>query len=323
MALSYEYSIGSVRAKEKSLLSSADIEQLLACADIPKLCAFLSDKGYGEGKTVDEIIDDHMDGVWKYLKSIAPDFDIFKIFTIQNDVHNFKVVLKGTLSDRSWDGLIMRPCNIEPEVFKEAIENRKHEILPEWLSESADKAYETLAHTGDARLSDAIVDKAVMKETLRLAGELRSEFIKDYFNNTVFYNDIKIAIRASRTRSGKDYLVKALCAVDGLDRRELIDCVLKGYDKVIEYLAKKREYDCDKAIEQFKASPSAFEKFVDDRLILKAKESCKRASEGMEPLLGYYLGTEAEKKVIHIIASGIRTGSDTEIIRERLREIYG
>ena len=33
--------------------------------------------------------------------------------------------------------------------------------------------------------------------------------------------------------------------------------------------------------------------------------------------------TEAEKKVIHIIASGIRTGSDTEIIRERLREIYG
>ena len=43
----------------------------------------------------------------------------------------------------------------------------------------------------------------------------------------------------------------------------------------------------------------------------------------MEPLIGYYLGVEAEKKVIHIIASGIRTGSDTEIIRERLREIYG
>lgn len=323
MALSYEYSIGSVRAKEKSLLSSADIEQLLACADIPKLCAFLNDKGYGEGKTIDEIIDSHTQGVWKYLKSIAPDFDIFRIFTIQNDVHNFKVVLKSTLSGREFDSLILRPCNIEPDTIRDAVENRKPAMLPEWLSASADAAYETLAHTGDARLSDAIVDKAVMKETLRLANELRSDFIKLYFNNLIFYNDIKIAVRASRTKAGKDYLVKALCAVEGLDRRELIDCVLKGYEKVIEYLSKKREYDCDKAIEQFKKSPSAFEKFVDDRLITLAKECCKRSSEGVEPLLGYYLGTEAEKKVIHIIASGIRTGSDTEIIRERLREIYG
>ena len=54
-----------------------------------------------------------------------------------------------------------------------------------------------------------------------------------------------------------------------------------------------------------------------------AKESCKHASEGAEPLLGYYLGCEAEKKVIHIIASGIRTKTDTDTIRERLREIYG
>ena len=44
MALSYEYSIGSVRAKEKSLFNSADIEQLLASPDVPHLCAVLNDK---------------------------------------------------------------------------------------------------------------------------------------------------------------------------------------------------------------------------------------------------------------------------------------
>jgi V/A-type H+-transporting ATPase subunit C len=323
MSISYEYSIGSVRAKEKSLLNSSDIEQLLASPDVKRVCAFLTDKGYGDGNTVDEIIDSHMDSVWAYLKSVAPDFDIFRIFTIQNDVHNFKAILKCTLSDRNPDGLIMSPYNIGPDTIREAVENSKPSLLPEWLGESADKSYETLAHTGDARLADAIVDKAVMKETKRLAKDLRSEFIRDYFNNQIFYNDIKIAIRASPTKAGKDNLVKALCEVDGLDRRPLIDWTLKGYDKLIEELSKKREYDCDKAIEQFKTSPSAFEKFVDDRLIGMAKESCKRASEGMEPLLGYYLGTEAEKKVIHIIASGIRTGSDREIIRERLREIYG
>ena len=40
-------------------------------------------------------------------------------------------------------------------------------------------------------------------------------------------------------------------------------------------------------------------------------------------MLGYYLGSETEKKVIHIIESGIRTRSGADSIRERLREIYG
>lgn len=323
MALSYEYSLGSVRAKEKSLLNSADVEQLLACESVSQLCSVLSDKGYGEGKTIDKIIAAHSDGVWAYIKSVAPDFELFNIFIIQNDVHNFKVVLKGTLSGREWNSLIISPYTVEPETLKNAVENRRHSLLPEWLAAAADKAYETLAHTGDARLSDAIVDKAVMEEILNLADKTGSEFLKEYFNSVIFYSDVKIAIRSSKTNAGKDYLVKALCDVDGFDKKGIIDCALKGSDSLLERLSKIRDYDCDKAIEQFKLSPSAFEKFVDDKLISAAKETCKHASEGAEPLLGYYLGAEAEKKVIHIIASGIRTGSDKEIIRERLREIYG
>ena len=60
-----------------------------------------------------------------------------------------------------------------------------------------------------------------------------------------------------------------------------------------------------------------------DRLMTLARESCKRASEGAEPLLGYYLGEEAQKKTLHIIYSGIKTGAGADAVRERLREIYG
>ena len=37
MALSYEFSIGSVRAKETSLFTNADIDRLLACKDEEEL----------------------------------------------------------------------------------------------------------------------------------------------------------------------------------------------------------------------------------------------------------------------------------------------
>jgi V/A-type H+-transporting ATPase subunit C len=103
----------------------------------------------------------------------------------------------------------------------------------------------------------------------------------------------------------------------------VISAALRGNEALLDALSKFSEYDCSKAIEEYKISPSQFERFVDNKLINMAKESCKRASEGAQPLLGYYLGCEAEIKVIHIIASGLRTKSDTNTIRERLREIYG
>ena len=100
MALSYEFSIGSVRAKETSLFTGADIDRLLFCKDENELVRLLSDKGYGDGNTVEEIIDSHTKNMWDYLRSVAPDFEIFNPFFYQNDIHNLKVVLKGTMANR-------------------------------------------------------------------------------------------------------------------------------------------------------------------------------------------------------------------------------
>jgi V/A-type H+-transporting ATPase subunit C len=283
----------------------------------------LNDKGYGNGSTVDEIISDHTSKMWKYLKSIAPDFDIFNPFFYQNDIHNFKVILKSIMSGRKYENLLLEPCTISAELLKKAIENRNFSILPNWLAESADKAYDVIAHTGDAKLCDAIIDKAVMMQLIKYSEKSHSSFLKDYFKTFVFYSNIKIAIRSARTGTSKDYLLQALCEAAEFRMDTVIAAALKGSDTLIDTLSKFSEYDCNKAIEEYKNSPSAFERFIDNKLIKMAKESCKRTSEGAEPLMGYYLGCEAEKKVIHIIASGLRTKSDTEIIRERLREIYG
>ena len=323
MALSYEFSIGSVRAREKSLLTSSDIEQLLSFKSVDEIKRFLSDKGYGDGRDVDEIIKNHSVEVWEYLRSVAPDFSIFDPFLIVNDAHNFKVTLKGTMSGRKYDELIISPSTIASEKLREAVEHKKFTSLPDWLSKSCEEAYDIIATKNDAKESDAVIDNAVMKETLRLAKGFSSDFLKKYFRTQIVYNNIKIAIRSARTGSSADYLNKALCDVEGFRKNAVTAAAVKGSEYLIDELSKYSEYDCNKAMECYKQSPASFERFVDDKLILAAKESCKRSSEGCEPLVGYYLGCEAEKKVIHIITNGIKTGTETEIIRERLREIYG
>ena len=70
MALSYEFSIGSVRAKEKNLFTNSDIEHMLGCENVNELCRYLSDKGYGEGDDIEDILKSHSENVCEYLKSV-------------------------------------------------------------------------------------------------------------------------------------------------------------------------------------------------------------------------------------------------------------
>lgn len=323
MGLSYEFSIGSVRAREKNLLTPLDVEQLVSYNNASDLVRYLNDKGFGEGENIDEVLKSRTNDVWRYLKSVAPDFSIFNPFIIENDAHNFKVILKGIMSGRKREDLLLKPSTIDIEVLKEAIEHKKFSILPEWLNKSSEEAYDIITHKTDARESDAVIDKAAMREMISLSKKIDSEFVVAYFNTVVFYNNIKIAIRSSKTKADADFLNKALCEVDGFRKSNTIAAAVKGTDFLLDELSQYNEYDCKTAIEFYKISPSLFEKFVDNLLINMSVESCKRASEGPEPLIGYYLGFEVEKKVIHIIESGIRTDTDKEIIRERLREIYG
>ena len=323
MALSYEYSIGSVRVREKSLLNSSDIEQMTGFKSESELLRFLTDKGYGDGKSIDEVIDSHSRSVWDYLEATAPDFGIFDLFIIQNDAHNLKVILKSIMADKRHDDLLIKPVTIDTDVMKKAVEGRNFSLLPDWLVASAREAYDIIARKADARECDAVIDKAVMERMLVMSEKLGSRFAVEYIKTLVFYNNIKIALRSARTDADAEFLNKAFCGVDDFRKASVTAAVLKGGEYLLDELSKYSEYDCSKAIEQFKISPAAFERFVDDKLTLMAKECCKRSGEGAEPLIGYYLGSEAEKKVIHIISSGIRTATDKDKIRERLREIYG
>lgn len=323
MALSYEFSIGSVRAKECSLFGSAEFEQMLGMKSEEELCRFLSDKGYGEGSSADELLESNTQAMWAYIKSVAPDMGIFTPFLQRNDIHNIKAVIKGLMSGKNTESLMADPCTIPRRLLMEAAENRRFDKLPEWIGDAADKAYALLAESGDARLSDGLIDCAYMKELSRAADENGSVFLAEYFRTLIFYTDIKILLRGARTGASRDYFERAVCPIAGLDRKTAIGKALSGESNLVRYLEHIDAYDCRGAAKAYGESPSQFERFVDNKLIALVRKSCRYASEGAEPLLGYYLGCEAERKVIHIIDGGIRTKTPTDKIRERLRDTYG
>ena len=218
---------------------------------------------------------------------------------------------------------MVKPCTFSEETLKQAVENRKFSLLGEELSASCDKAYEILAHTGDARLSDAVLDRAFMELILKTSEKSDSEFMSEYFKATVFYNNVNTAIRGAKADCDRDFLEIAICDVQDFPRSRILEARVKGLEPTLDVLSKISAYGCNKAVEEYKTSPSAFEKFVDNRLMSLAKEKCKRSGDGADPITGYLIASETEKKVIHIIASGIRTKTNYETVKERLREVYG
>ena len=317
MALSYEFSIGSVRAKENSLLREADIEMMISLKSEKELVRHLKDKGYGQGETTDEILASNEEKMWKYIRSIAPDMELFEPFLIQNDIHNLKTVLKGTMSDREYDTQLMEPCTIKKDELVKAVENRRFDSFPQCLQRPASRAYQILAETKDARLSDAYIDRGLLDRLVFVGDHSRSVFLKAYFNEMVYYADIKTALRGAKLGVSRYYLEKAVADCEGLDKAELVKTAL------IKYLKTQDSYDCKKAAEIYVTSPSGFEKFTEDHLMDTAKRLCKMSSEGPEPLLGYYIACVYERKTIYLISCGLKTAVSAETIRERLRELYG
>lgn len=320
MSLSYEYSVGSIKAKENSLLSKQDLEMLVVAESLDAFMNILRDKGY-DGDTVESMLENKTAELWQYIKSIAPEANSVNVFLYRNDLHNIKATIKGVLSGRPYEQLLLSNATIDVNVLRQAVEKRKFSILPEWLAEAAESAYEVIAHNSDSRLGDAILDKAAMSLMLK-ATEKLNENIKSYFKMLVFYNDVKVALRAVRTTTTADYIRAAVCEVEGVDLEKWVKSAVSDSDEMVDLLSKISLYGCETAIKAFKKSPSEFEKCVDNMLIAQMRK-CRYSVDGIETIFGYIIASEAEIKLLHIIASGIRTGAGEQFIRERLRDING
>lgn len=326
MAASYEFATGSVRVREGALLTSADLEQLMAAPDEAALVALLRDKGFGDpavpAATAEELLRQQMGETWRYLFSLLPDASLLNALLLRNDLHNAKCLLKGVLSDREVDALLLHPALTEPRIVCDAVKAKNFAELPEWMARSLSSAYDMLAQNGDAQRADAVLDRAAMEEMLALAKATRVPLLEHLVAATVFYADVTLALRAARVRMPESYLDIALCPCEGVDLYSWKKALRGGENEMMALLSHIDAFDCAEAMEEYRRSPVFFEKWVDDYRLSLAREG-KTTTVGPEPLLGYLLAREAEDKAVRMAATGIRTGQDVAVLRERMRELYG
>lgn len=319
--LEYTYAVARVRANEQTLLSAADIEQLITAGDYKVTMQKLSDAGWGEIKDIynyASYLENYFAKTWDFLVEIMSDIHELDLLLVKNDMQNLKAALKQIVSQHDAKDLYVQSTVYDTESILKAVEDRRWNDLPDFMQEPAKEAYEVLTETANGQLADAIIDKATLERIKFLGIKSGSPILAELAERMCATANIKTALRCANTGKSKDFVTRSLCDCDTISKDKLIETSLEGVDSVLKYLEESSYKD---AGAKFKESTSAFEKWCDDILMECVKEA-RYTAFGIDPIIAYYVARDAEIKTVRIILSAKINNLPADVIRERVRALY-
>ena len=111
---------------------------------------------------------------------------------------------------------------------------------------------------------------------------------------------------------------RAMASCQSLDTDKLAQAALSGMDAVMEYLNGAGYAEAAEALTE---SPSAFERWCDNRIIETIRPQ-KMNPFSVGPLVAYVIARQNEIKTVRIILTCKQNGLSDDSIRERVREMY-
>lgn len=301
----YTYSVARIRAKEAALLSSRDIEQLIAASDIAEAERLIRDKS---GST---------EPLGKELEGLA-DEELISFLKLPTEYHNIKAAVKAVYADADPAGLLIDGGITDKDVLYDAVKSREYGRLRKETARVAEEAMTLLLQTHDGQLCDLFTDKAQLAAEESAAAGLKDGFIMSYAKLKADLTNLKTALRCALTGRSRAFIENALYPGGSLNFAALSAAAEAGAQALREYAA-GTEYG--EGARYMKDGAAAFEKWCDDR-IMELMDKARFESFSAAPVAAYAYAKTTEQKVVNLVLSAKRSGLDNDIIRERVRRLY-
>lgn len=317
----YTYAVARIRALELSLFSDGTIEALLACPDEARALAYLQEKGWGGADTPAEaeaILMKEEDKIWAVVRELSIDMAHFAVLSYPQRFHNLKAAVKALGTGQEEWPYFYEDEELDHRELLTCLKEKDYNRLPEFMRAAAREATETFAHTGDGQLCDVIIDKAALEAVAQAGRAAKVDIIREYAETSVAVADIKIAVRSLKTGKPASFVNRALAACDTLDIGQLARVSQMNMEALADYL-KTTVYAAGAGA--LNESPSAFERWCDDQMILTIRPE-KYHAFTIGPVFAYVIARQNEIKTVRIVLSGLRNHLAEQAIRERVRQMY-
>lgn len=306
----YANAVAAVKTMENTLLTRNDMEQFINASSTAEIDSLISAKKGGNTAS--------SESVWEMIHDYAPDSRELEILLYKNDFHNLKAALKAMISGKEPQKYYIRPTNLDLNHLEQVLSAKEYDILPDFIRDTAEKAYELIVDTSDGQLVDSFIDTAALSAMQKSSADFGGDFIQKYAQLITVYADIKTAYRLSRMKKHRNFIENAICGSSELDRDSLVNETLGGTENLLNFLESTIYSEAAKLLRD---SPAQFEKWCDD-MIMELAETARMKSFGTEPLISYYIAAETEEKNLRIITVCRESGADRETITKRMRKLY-
>ncbi|HQA59738.1 MAG: V-type ATP synthase subunit C [Tepidanaerobacteraceae bacterium] len=332
MAKDTDFLYVSARIKhlETKLLGRSDIERILDAPGPEEAVKVLSDTEYGSDLAemeniyeFEKVLDKSMIRTIRTLKESFSNHEFIRFFTMKHDFHNLKVIVKAMISGTE-NGNLSHLAEIPPEEIKKYVQEETGADIPDELKAAYDRAVEAYELTKDPQQIDFALDQALFDNLEEIVKVSRDSFLQEYLTALSDLTNIKIMMRLKKMDADIRTLDNALVSGGSLSKEFFKEKYFESSQSLIDALDNTPYKQLvEEGISQWEStgSPSLFEKLIDNFLISLARRGLYKPF-GSETVIGYLAARENEIKLLRIIMVGKINGISSDMIRERLRDVY-
>ncbi len=325
------YVSARIKFMETKLLGKNAIERILDAPGPDEALKVLGDTEYGsdiaEMENIydfEKVLEQSMARTIKTLKESFKNHEIIRFFTVKNDYHNLKVIVKGNILGTDFKEYFSHLGEISTEEMKKYAQGDTGASIPDRLKSAYHKAVEIYETTQDPQQVDLVLDQALFKEMAKIIKSTRDPFLKEYLTALADLTNIKTLVRLKRIDADIKTVDSALVVGGDLTKEFFKEFFAGSTQALIEALNSTPYHQViEEGITQWEStgSPSVFEKMIDNYMISLARRGLYKPF-GPETVIGYMAARENELKILRIIMVGKINGISSDMIRERLRDVY-
>lgn len=326
----YAYAVGRIRVIEKRLLNKNDFDRMIEAKTPEDALKVLLDAGYSSDEDTrgpygyELLLKEEQKKVYRLLKEIAAEPEVFDLFLYKNDYHNIKALLKEEFSGQNADSILVEPGTITGNRLRTLIRDRNFEELHPVLREAIEECIDIFNRTKDPQVIDIILDRACFRQMKEAADASGYDFIINLVAAWIDIANIKTFLRIKSLGKSRDFLEKSLLPCGKIHHEVFLRNLDNPLDSFIDAF-KNQPYEslCREGMENFKntGNLTGFEKLSDNYIISLVRKALY-IPLGIEPLIGYLIAKETEIKNARIVMVGKINNMPETIIRERLRDTY-
>ncbi len=323
----YLYASGRIRALEGKLLNRERARRMIESRTAEEAFRVLADCGYETPplhtpEELDRLLVQEQRRFFDMISDMIPDQKVIDVFRVRYDIHNVKVLLKSSASGGEIPDILLEVGRISPSRLIPLVREMTLKELPPLLARAITEARDVLARTGDPQLMEITLDKAGLREMLKLAQETGDPFLIGYVRLMIDAANLRALVRLKRMGKGMSLLNQSLAEGGNISPKQLVsDSSDSALETVFAPSLLKEAASAGAAALRHGTSLTEMDRRCDNALLAYLR-SAKAMAFGLPLVAAYLAAKEMEVTALRMILSGRLAHVPPEIIRERTRDYY-